>query len=119
VWAKCSESALFSIRLIDSNNRVRTFSSLEADGGSATTSWTRFAANLKGYSSQTSEFNISAVKSIDLYVYSNYKKSMTCWVDDLTFDTALNLTKSIYKARVLIDETVTTYFYTHMEAFPP
>jgi hypothetical protein len=115
VWAKSNESTTFSISLIDSSGRTRTFWSLEAGGSSATTSWKRFAANLTEYTSQTSGFNISAVDSIDLYVYSNVKKSMTLLVDDLTVDTALNLKQSVYKDRVPVDETVVAYFYTHLE----
>lgn len=112
--AKSNESALFSISLVDSDNRSRTFWSLEAGEGSATTSWKKFAANFTHYTSQTSGFNISAVKSIDLFVYSSVKKSMTFWVDDLTVDTALDL-KSIYKDRVRIDEPVVAYFSTRIE----
>jgi hypothetical protein len=103
---------VFSITLDDANGRSRTFWSLEANGSSATTSWKRFAANLTDYTSETVGFNISAVESVDLYVNSNAKKSMTFWVDDLTVDTALNLTNYVYKGRVPVDEAVVAYFYT-------
>jgi hypothetical protein len=115
VWAKSNESATFSISLIDINGRSRTFWSLEAGKVSATTSWKRFATNLTDYTSETSGFNISAVDSVDLYVYSNVKKSMTFWVDDLMVDTALNLKQSVYKDRVPVNETIVAYFYTHLE----
>jgi hypothetical protein len=115
VWEKSNESTLFSISLVDSNNRSRMFWSLKVGEGSATTSWKRFAANLTDYTSQTSGFNISTVKSIDLFVYSNVKKSMTFWIDDLIVDTALDLKKSIYKNRVPIDEPVVAYFSIRIE----
>jgi len=72
--------------------------------------------NLTDYTSQTSGFNISAVDHIDLYVYSDVKKSMTFWIDGMTVDTALDLKKSIYKDRVPVDETVIAYFYKHIGA---
>ena len=115
VWAKCNESMPFSIGLVDSDDRSRTFWCLKAGEGSATTGWKRFVVNLTDYVSQTSGFNIKAVDCIHLYVYSDIKKSVTFWVDDLTVDTALNLTKSIYKDRVSVDETVVAYFYTRIE----
>jgi len=115
VWARCNESALFSITLIDCYGGSRTFWAIEAGDGSATMGWKRFVVNLTGYTSQTSGFIISAVKSIDLSVCSDVKKSMTFWVDDLTVDTALDLNTSIYKDRVPVDETVVAHFYTRTE----
>jgi hypothetical protein len=115
VWARCNESALFSITLVDCYGGSRTFWAIEAGDGSATMGWKRFVVNLTGYTSQTSGFIISAVKSIDLSVCSDIKKSMTFWVDDLTVDTALDLNTSIYKDRVPVDETVVAHFYTRTE----
>jgi hypothetical protein len=115
VWAKSNESAPFSISLVDSDNRSRTFWYLKAGEGSATTGWKRFVANLTDYTSQTSGFNVSAVDRIHLYVYSDVKKSMTFWIDDLTVDASFGLGNSVYKSRVPVNETVVAYFYARIE----
>ena len=115
VWAKSNESTTFSISLVDSDDRSRTFWCLKAGEGSATTGWKRFVVNLTDYTSQTSGFNISAVDRIHLYVYSNVEKSMTFWIDDLTVDTSVALEKAIYKDRVPVNEMVVICFYIDTE----
>jgi hypothetical protein len=115
VWAKSNESTLFWMSLADSDDRSRTFWSLEAGEGSATTGWKRFVVNLTDYTSQTSGFDISAVDRIHLYVYSDVGKSLSFWIDDLTVDTSVALEQAIYKGRVPVDETVVAYFYVRME----
>jgi len=113
VWAKSSEPSIFSISLVDSNGRFRTFWYIKAGGqNSATTTWKRFVANLNNHTSQTPGFNISEVDSVNLYIESNsVGKNMSFWIDDLTVDSLIDLKQSIYKARVLVDETVVVYFY--------
>jgi hypothetical protein len=115
VWAKCNESALFSITLVDNYGGSRTFWAMEAGGSSATSSWKRFAVNLTEYTSQTPDFRINSVDHINLLVYSTVGKNLSFWIDDLTVDTTLNLHSFVYKDRVPVDETVVAYFYTHME----
>jgi hypothetical protein len=115
VWAKSNESTPFSISLVDSDSKSRTFWCLKAGEGSATTGWKRFVANLTDYTSQTYGFNISTVDRIRLYVYSDVKKSMTFWIDDLTVDASFGLGNSVYKSRVPVDETVVAYFCTRIE----
>jgi len=115
VWAKSNESTPFSISLVDSDNRSRTFWCLKTGEGSATTGWKRFVANFTDYTSQTYGFNICAVDRIHLYVYSDVKKSMTFWIDDLTVDASFGLGNSVYKSRVPVNETVVAYFYTRIE----
>lgn len=115
VWAKSNKSTTFSISLVDSDGRSRTFWCLKAGEGSVATDWKRFVANLTDYTSETSGFNISAVDHIHLYVYSDVEDSMTFWIDDLTVDTSLDLEKFVYKGRVPVDETVVAYFYTCIE----
>jgi hypothetical protein len=115
VWVKCSESALFSITLVDNYQSFRTFWAIEAEGSSATTSWKRLVVNLTEYTSQTSDFRIRSVDHISLFVYSNTGKNLSFWIDDLTVDTTLNLHSFVYKDRVPVDETVVAYFYTRIE----
>jgi hypothetical protein len=115
VWAKSNKSTPFSISLVDSNERSRTFWYLKAGEGSAAIDWKRFVANLTDYTSETSGFNISAVDRIHLYVYSDAEETMTFWIDDLTVDTSLDLEKFVYTGRVPVDETVVAYFYTCMK----
>jgi len=115
VWMKCNESASFSITLVDHYGGSRTFWGIEAEGGSATTSWKRFVVNLTEYTSQTPDFTISSVDHIDLFVYSTVGKNLSFWIDDLTVDTSLNLGRFVYKDRVLVNETVVAYFYAHIE----
>jgi len=77
---KCSESALFSITLVDLYGGSRTFWAMEAGGSSATTSWKRFAVNLTEYSSQTPDFRINSVDYINLFVYSTVGKNLSFWL---------------------------------------
>lgn len=115
VWVNCSESAPFSITLVDRYGGSRAFWGIEVEGSSATTSWKRFAVNLTEYTSQTPDFRINSVDHINLLVYSTVGKNLSFWIDDLTVDTSLNLGKFVYKDRVPVDETVVAYFYTHVE----
>lgn len=116
VWAKSNQSAPFSISLIDANGNSRTFWSIKAEDGSATTGWKRFAVNLGNYTSQTDGFDLSVVDRIDFYVWdSNTGKPISFWIDDLTVDTSVALEKAVYKGRVPVDETVVAYFYTRIE----
>jgi hypothetical protein len=115
VWAKCSESALLSITLVDQYGGSRTFWAMKAEGSSATTSWKGFTVNLTDYTSQTMDFRISSVDYINLFVYSTVGKNLSFWIDDLTVDTALNLHSFVYKDRVPVDEVVVAYFYTRIE----
>jgi hypothetical protein len=115
VWARCNESALFSITLVDSYGGSRTFWAIEAGDGSATTSWKRFVVNLTDYTSQTPGFSINSVDHINLFVYSTVGKNLSFWIDDLTVDTSAALEKAIYRGRVPVDETLVAYFYTRME----
>lgn len=115
VWTKSNKSTTFSISLIDSNDRSRTFWYLKAGEGSAATGWKRFVANLTDYTSETSGFNISAVDYVCLYAYSDVEESMTFWIDDLTVDTSLDLEKFVYTGRVPVDEAVVVYFLVHTE----
>jgi len=115
VWARCNESALFSITLVDSYGGSRTFWAIEAGDGSATTGWKRFVVNLTDYTSQTPGFSINSVDHINLFVYSAVGKSLSFWIDDLTVDTSVALEKAVYKDRVPVDETVVAYFYTRIE----
>ena len=115
VWARCNESALFSITLVDSYGGSRTFWAIEAGDGSATTGWKRFVVNLTDYTSQTSGFSINSVDHINLFVYSTVGKKLSFWIDDLTVDTSVALENAIYKDRVPVDETVVAYFYIRIE----
>jgi len=116
VWAKCNQSAPFSISLTDAKNNSRTFWSIKAKEGSATTDWKRFVVNLSDYTSQMDGFNLSAVDIIGFYVWdSNTDKPISFWIDDLTIDISLDLQKAIYKDRVPVEETVIAYFYTRIE----
>jgi hypothetical protein len=115
LWAKCNETASFSITLRDSSGETRTFWSIKVGDSSATAAWKRFVVNLDNYTSQTAGFNISMVDCIELYVSSHAAKHMSFWVDDLTVDTSLDLEKFVYRDRVLVDETVVAYFYTRIE----
>jgi len=116
VWAKCNQSAPFSISLMDVNNNSRTFWSIKAKEGSATTDWKRFVVNLSDYTSQMGGFNLSAVDSIGFSVWdSSTGKPISFWIDDLTVDISLDLEKSVYKERVPVDDTIVAYFYTRIE----
>jgi len=115
VWARCNESALFSITLVDCYGGSRTFWAIEAGDGSATTGWKRFVVNLTDYTSQTPGFSINSVDHINLFVYSTVGKKLSFWIDDLTVDTSVALEKAIYKDRVPVDETVVAYFYIRIE----
>jgi len=115
VWARCNESALFSITLVDRYGGSRTFWAIEAGDGSATMGWKRFVVNLTDYTSQTPGFSINSVDHIDLFVYSTVGKNLSFWIDDLTVDTSVALENFVYKGRVPVDETVVAYFYTRME----
>lgn len=116
VWAKCNESAIFSISLVNSDESFRTFWCLKAEEDSVTAGWKRFVANLTDWFSQTPEFNIGTVDRLYLYVYSDVGKSLSFWIDDLTIDTAFDLEGFIYKDRVLVGETVVAYFCTCVES---
>jgi hypothetical protein len=115
VWAKCNESAAFSMTLVDRYGGSRTFWAIKAGGSSATASWKRLVANLTEYTSQTPDFRIDSVDYINLFVYSTVGKNLSFWIDDLTVDTTLNLHSFVYKDRVPVDETVVAYFYTRIE----
>jgi len=115
LWVKCNESATFSVTLVDCYRGSRTFWGIKAGGSSATTCWKRFVVNLTEYTSQSPDFVINSVDYIDLFVYSESKKGLSFWVDDLTVDTTLDLGKFVYKDRVPVEETVVAYFYTFLE----
>jgi len=115
IWAKCNESAIFSISLVNSDENSRTFWYLKAEEESVTSDWKRFVANLTDWFSQTPGFNISAVDWMYLYVYSDVEKDLSFWIDDLTIDISLDLETFVYKDRVPTDETVVAYFYTRTE----
>jgi len=115
VWVKCNESALFCITLVDCYKGSRMFWAIEAEGGSAVTSWRRFAVNMTEYTSQTPDFVINSVDYISLFVCSEPKKNLSFWIDDLTVDTVLDLREFVYKDRVLVDVTVVAYFCTFLE----
>jgi len=115
VWARYSESATFSITLVDCYGGSRTFWGIEAKGSSATTSWKRFVVNLTEYDSQTLDFRINLVDHIDLSVYSSVEKNLSFWVDDLTVDTPPNLNAYVYKDRVPTNEILIIYFYSRVE----
>jgi hypothetical protein len=115
LWAKCNETASFSITLRDSSGETRTFWSIKVGDSSATAAWKRFVVNLHNYTSQTAGFNISMVDCIELYVSSHVAKHMSFWVDDLTVDTSVALEKAIYKDRVPVNEMVVIYFYIDTE----
>jgi len=115
VWAKCNESAIFSISLVDSDESSRTFWYLKAEEESVTTGWKRFVANLTDYFSQTPGFNISTVDWLYFNVYSDVEKNLSFWIDDLAVDTTLDLEKFVFKDRVPVDETVVAYFCTRVE----
>ena len=115
MWVKCNESATFSMTLVDCYKGSRTFWGIKAGGDSATTCWKRFLINLTEYTSQSPDFVINSVDYIDLFVYSEPKKDLSFWIDDLTVDVTLDLEKFVYKDRVPVDETVVAYFFTFLE----
>ncbi len=110
VWAKANEETAFSVNLIDAVNRSRTFWSVQEYGSSATTEWKRFVIDLSNYTSQTPDFDITRVNFIDFYVSSDPGKEMSLWIDDLIVDDLPHLNEAIYKARVLVEDTVSVYF---------
>jgi hypothetical protein len=116
VWVKSNQSAPFSITIMDANGNSRTFWSIKAGDGSATTGWKRFAVNLSDYTSQTGDFNLSMVDRIGFYVSdSHIGKPISFWIDDLTVDTSLALETAIYKDRVPVNEMVVIYFHIDTE----
>jgi hypothetical protein len=115
LWAKCNETASFSITLHDSSGETRTFWSIKVGDSLATAAWKRFVVNLDNYTSQTAGFNISMVDCIELYVSSHVAKHMSFWIDDLTVDTSVALEKAIYKDRVPVNEMVVIYFHIDTE----
>jgi hypothetical protein len=115
VWVKCSESALFSITLVDRYGGSRTFWGIKTEGSSATTSWKRLVVNLTEYTSQTPDFSISSIDYANLFVYSTVGKNLSFWIDDLMVDTILDLHSFVYKDRVPVDVAVVAYFCTRIE----
>jgi len=112
-WTKTTEPATFSITLTDTQNKTRTYWDIKAtDNKSATTNWKRLTTNLNGYTSETPDFNITAIKHITFYLYSTPNKNITFWIDDPTIDTITNFNEYIYKDRIPTDETLIIYFYT-------
>jgi hypothetical protein len=109
VWAKSTEDAAFSMTLRNSPSETRTYWGIEAGGSSATTGWKRFVVDLGNYTQQTPNFDIAAVDSIDLYVSSDPGKEISLWIDDLTVDNIPESNASVYKARVLVNDTVILY----------
>ncbi len=112
VWAKASEKATFSITLRDLGGETRTFWGIQAYGSSVTTEWKRFVVDIKNYTDQTPNFDLSTVDSIDFYVSSGSGKEFSFWIDDLIADDFFQPNGYISKARVLTEDLVIAYFVT-------
>lgn len=110
MWAKANEETTFSINLIDATNESRTFWAIQEYGSSAITEWKRFVIDLSNYTSQTSSFDITRVDLVDVYISSDPGKEMSLWIDDLVMDDFPLLNGTVYKARVLTEDTVYVYF---------
>jgi len=109
VWAKANEETTFSMTLHDMAGNTRTYWTIQAYGSSASPQWKRFVVDLGNYTNQTPDFDLSSVDFVDLYVSSVSGKHMSLWVDDLVIDDFPQLETTIYKARVLAEDTVIIY----------
>jgi hypothetical protein len=109
VWAKSTEETAFCITLHDSSYETRTYWGIQVDGSSVTTQWKRFVVDLRNYTQQTPNFDITAVDFIDLYVSSSPGKETSLLIDDLIVDNMPESRIAVYKARVLVDDIVILY----------
>ncbi len=115
VWARANEETIFSICLTDSAGKTRTYWNVQPDGSSATVQWKRFVVDLSNYTSQTPDFDLSKVDSVDFYVYSAAGKKMSLWIDDPVIDNIPPMSRTIYKARVLVRDPIIVYFAVKMD----
>ncbi len=114
VWARANEETTFSIGLTDSAGNTRTYWNIQPDGSSATPQWKRFVVSLNSYHSQSPDFDLSKVDSVDFYVYSTSGRTMTLWIDDPVIDNVSPTSRTVHKARVLQKDPIIVYFTVKM-----